>query len=192
MAAAPLRSEQEIRQELNTILLVHTRSDKQAKRFYWITAALFALPFALISWETLRAHLIEILSLYVIGSLVLHMFVQAWAARLKRKGVQAFKARFPKGRPERTIAMQLLTGRAKDNNDTRNLFLALGGAASLVDLDDKPADVKIQEALARLGPPPASSPSSASKSAPPRLGHMPLQPEEHRSLEESNDEAWRR
>jgi len=184
MAPHPTYAERAIRRDLEKILQAH--ADRETCMFKALglgaLAALFVIPYLFFHFGG------EVFWLLLVGGVVALVTVGVWVERLAHRSVEAFDARFPQGRPEREIALQILATSGKDDTGAE-LFRALGGGAD----DDRPADEKIQEALQQLdSPAPVSSPASVSKPAPRRLGHMPLQPEEHRSLEESNDEAQRR
>ena len=162
-------SKSAVRRDLDELLRVHTRKN-------WVVYLVWS--------PVVIAGGIIPDGLFMAVGLVVGLSVYAWEKRFKRKSVEAFSARFPAGRPERAIAMQLLEGKIKDNYDTAELFRALGGVESLPKADDKPADGKIQDALAQLGPLPAVPvPSPASRHAAPGLDHIPLEPDDLRPLE---------
>ena len=153
----------------------------------WILGSLVALLYGFFHFggESFWSNLLLSFASWVGVCMVSFLALGMWIERVQAKSVRGFNRHFPEGQPERAIAMQALEARAKHNTDARTLYAALGGVESLAKADDKPADGKMQDALAQLGPPPAASDSvpASVPAAPPGLDHIPLEPDDLRPLE---------
>ncbi len=189
MAPQSPLSEDVLRKELDDLLerclAYKKRGDYvSAVMFVLVTMSIVAIPYYFfhVGGESFWMDLLKSFASWVGFAGACFMMMGFSLSSMENKAAEMFNKRFPEDGPERTLAMEIVHRKAMHSKALQDLYVKFGGRMTMAESDDEPADEKVGDALAQLGPKPASlDPAPVSiAAAQPGLSHIPLQPDERK------------